>query len=203
MEKNIQPRSEETRTKILAKAEELFALQGYDATGVQDICDAAKVSKGAFYHHFPTKLSVFQTLLTGWLTQLDDQLKLANTTSADISAVLLSMAAAIGPVFEEARPRTHIILEYWIQAGRNPELWQTAVAPFKKYLDFFTVLLDLGARQGVFYENIDQRAGSRVVIAFVMGLLLQSYFDPKGADWSELTVQGMQMILHGFNRRNL
>ena len=59
----MQQRSEETRTHILKAALDLFSKNGYDATSVANICQAAGVSKGAFYHHFASKHSVFQALL--------------------------------------------------------------------------------------------------------------------------------------------
>ena len=55
----MQQRSEETRNAIIEAAETLFTQQGYTAAGVAEICEAAGVSKGAFYHHFETKQAVF------------------------------------------------------------------------------------------------------------------------------------------------
>ena len=46
---------ESTKTAILNVASELFYTQGYNATGIQQIINEAKVSKGAFYSHFKTK----------------------------------------------------------------------------------------------------------------------------------------------------
>jgi TetR/AcrR family transcriptional repressor of nem operon len=45
-----QQRSEETRASILDAAVRCFALSGYDAASVDDICEEAGVSKGAFWH---------------------------------------------------------------------------------------------------------------------------------------------------------
>ena len=59
----MQARSHETRSRILQSAIDLFSKEGYDATGVAEICTAAGVSKGAFYHHFPTKQALFLALL--------------------------------------------------------------------------------------------------------------------------------------------
>ncbi len=197
----MQQRSEETRLKILASAEVLFARQGYDATGVQDICRSAELSKGAFYHHFPSKLAVFQALLENWLSQLDAQLDHASTGSRDVAEALISMAAGTGPVFEGAGPRTRIILEFWIQAGRHPDLWNAAVAPYQHYLDHFADLLERGIREGALQSDLDPRAGSRVLIALAMGLLLQSFLDPQGSDWSAVTEKGMDVLIKGLSRR--
>lgn len=45
----------DTRHKLLKAAYELMISRGYSATGVGDICEAAGVSKGSFYHFFATK----------------------------------------------------------------------------------------------------------------------------------------------------
>lgn len=44
-----------TRNRILAAALELFLAAGVEATSVADICRAAGVSDGSFFHHFPSK----------------------------------------------------------------------------------------------------------------------------------------------------
>ena len=89
----MQQRSEETRTHILEAALKLFSKEGYDATGVAQICQAAGVSKGAFYHHFPSKHAVFMALLQSWLEVLDKQFQAALEGARDVPDGLLRMAA--------------------------------------------------------------------------------------------------------------
>lgn len=48
-------RAEITRRLLLATAERLFALQGYDATGVRQIADEAGVNLGAIHYYWRTK----------------------------------------------------------------------------------------------------------------------------------------------------
>jgi AcrR family transcriptional regulator len=56
-------RSERSRTQILDAALKLFSHRGYGATSVRDIAEAAGLSKGNVYHHFPDKESIFRALL--------------------------------------------------------------------------------------------------------------------------------------------
>ncbi len=56
-------KSEHTRRQVLDAALELFSHQGYRATSVKEIAEAAGVSTGNLYHHFPDKEAVFRTLL--------------------------------------------------------------------------------------------------------------------------------------------
>lgn len=45
----------QAKTRILNAAYDLMLAQGYAATGVNEICSRAQVSKGSFYHFFETK----------------------------------------------------------------------------------------------------------------------------------------------------
>lgn len=48
-----------TENKILAAAEDLFALHGFDAVSTSQLAAAAGVAIGALYHHFPSKEALY------------------------------------------------------------------------------------------------------------------------------------------------
>jgi TetR/AcrR family transcriptional regulator, transcriptional repressor for nem operon len=50
-----QPRALQTREKILGEAAHLFALKGYHDTKLEEVLRAARVTTGAFFHHFGSK----------------------------------------------------------------------------------------------------------------------------------------------------
>jgi AcrR family transcriptional regulator len=56
-------RRQETRSKLLAAARAQFSRRGYAATSVEQIAARARVTKGAFYHHFADKQSIFRAVL--------------------------------------------------------------------------------------------------------------------------------------------
>ncbi len=68
MARNKHP--EQTVQLILETAARLFAQKGYDETSMQDIMDATNLSKGAIYHHFPSKLDI--------LLRIADQILMVN-----------------------------------------------------------------------------------------------------------------------------
>jgi AcrR family transcriptional regulator len=63
-------RSERSRAQILDAALKLFSHRGYGATSVRDIAEAAGVSKGNVYHHFPDKETIFRALLDQYFTAM-------------------------------------------------------------------------------------------------------------------------------------
>ena len=49
------PSATDTRTRFLDAALRVLRQKGYAATRVDDLCAATGLSKGAFFHHFPSK----------------------------------------------------------------------------------------------------------------------------------------------------
>lgn len=54
---------EETKRRIVDKAKRLFVQKGYSAVTMNEVCEAAGVSKGSLYHHFPSKDELFLHLV--------------------------------------------------------------------------------------------------------------------------------------------
>ena len=196
----MQHRSEETRTRILETANQLFSQNGYDATGVAEICEAAGVSKGAFYHHFPTKQGLFMTLMENWLSSLDGGFKLMLQQTENIPQALLQMADLVGSVFVSADVRLPIFLEFWTRANRDPVIWQATIEPYRRYQAYFSTLVQEGIAEGSL-EPVDAALASRALVYQAMGMLMHALFDPEGVDWSTEIRRSIEMMLYGMVRR--
>ena len=48
-------RTSDARERLIDEASRLFHARSYESVGVQELCDAADVNKGSFYHFFPSK----------------------------------------------------------------------------------------------------------------------------------------------------
>ena len=64
-------KSERSRRAVLDAALRLFASQGYRATTMREIADAAGVSTGNVYHHFPDKERIFRELIDEYFAIAD------------------------------------------------------------------------------------------------------------------------------------
>ncbi len=53
----------DNRQTIIVKALNLFAAKGYDAVGVQEICDASDITKPTLYHYYVSKRGLLDAIL--------------------------------------------------------------------------------------------------------------------------------------------
>jgi AcrR family transcriptional regulator len=194
----MQARSEETRARIVQAALKLFAANGYEATGVAEVCGAAEVSKGAFYHHFESKQAVFIELLQEWLLGLDKELGKAMTRSSSVPEGLMAMASEMRGVFAATDGRLPLFLEFWQQARRDPEVWRELIAPYRRYRDYFAAIIQKGIDEGSLPPQ-DPHAAAHTLVALAVGIVVQDALDPSGADWFRVTQDAIKLIISGLS----
>jgi AcrR family transcriptional regulator len=190
----MQQRSEETRTNLMNAAVKLFSERGFNAASVDDICAEAKISKGAFYHHFESKQALFLALLDGWLKIIDSAIEASKDKTAP--ETFLQMAEAFPYIFETAGNHLPMFMEFWLQASRDEKIWQASIAPYRRYHKYFTSLIKKGVDEGSFV-NVDPQIAARLIVSAAMGLLLQSLLDPEGAKWEKVARESTTMLLNG------
>lgn len=187
-------RSEETRGRILAAAAESFARQGYDVTSVDAICRLAGVSKGAFYHHFPSKSSAFIALLGAWLDQLDRRFHAVQAQGGSVPQQIARMADDAGSIFQVAGSNWNILLEFWAKAKAEPEVAASMMATLRRYQAMFEALLARGESEGSLQAG-DATLGAALLLSVVLGTLLQGLLDPQGRDWGGVLQRELAYVM--------
>jgi AcrR family transcriptional regulator len=189
----MQQRSEETRSRIMEAAIKLFSSRGYNKASVDDICEEAGISKGAFYHHFKSKQALFLALLDGWLEFVDNAIEASKDQT--VPETFMQMTQAFPYVFETAGDGLPMFLEFWLQASRDKKIWEASIAPYRRYHRYFTSLIKKGVQEGSFVE-VDPELASRMIVSTAMGLLLQSLLDPKGANWEKVARDSTNLLVN-------
>ncbi len=95
---------EETRKRITVKARQLFIQKGYGAVSMNEVCEAAEVSKGSLYHHFKSKDELF--------------LQVIEEDSEQWNAEWEKLRVAAGSVEEQL----YALAEHYAQDFQNPLL---------------------------------------------------------------------------------
>jgi len=194
----MQQRSEETRSRIIESAIKLFSTRGFNAASVDDICKDAGISKGAFYHHFESKQTLFLALLDGWLQTIDNAIEASKDLT--VPETFMQMTAAFPYIFETAGEGLPMFLEFWLQASRDKKIWEASIAPYRRYHKYFTTLIKKGVDEGSFVE-VDPELTARMIVSTAMGLLLQSLLDPKGAKWEKVARESTNMLVNSLLKK--
>jgi len=103
----------DNRSNILGHALHLFASRGYDAVGVQEIVDAAGITKPTLYHYFGSKLGLLNTLLEEHFTVLHQAVERAADYNHDLPLTLNRTTAAYFQYARENRLFYRLQLSSW------------------------------------------------------------------------------------------
>lgn len=99
----------DNRDAILRSALELFTARGYDASGVQEICEAAGITKPTLYHYFGSKRGLLEALLAQRHPPLDETLARATDYHGDLPLTLERVGQALF-AFARAEPLYYRLL---------------------------------------------------------------------------------------------
>ncbi len=111
----------QTRGKLIDAALSMFSTSGYDHATVDDISQAAGFSKGAYYFHFSTKDDILLELLRMWTDDRTNVLESgAERGASPRDAIVETLANFFSYASEPKWPG--VLLEFWAQAVRNPEV---------------------------------------------------------------------------------
>ena len=103
-------RTRETRGKILWAARQLFAEKGYAAASTPAIVAAARVTRGAMYHHFPDKAAVFAGVVAAELADVGQRMSRAAQSNPDpVEQLILGGEAYVLAMAEPGRRRILLV----------------------------------------------------------------------------------------------
>lgn len=94
--------AEATRRAVLAAARSLFGRNGYAQTSVDEIADAARVTKGAVYHHFANKQALFRAVYTQTGADAQDRVIQAGGLGAGAGAQPVDQIVAMMSAYLDA-----------------------------------------------------------------------------------------------------
>ena len=150
-----EPRSEPSRREqLLAIAARLFAEKGFKNTTVRDIADAAGILSGSLYHHFDSKESMVDEILStfqeGLFAQYDEILASDDDARTKLERAVRVSFEAIeehGPevaIFQNDADHLVTFERFGYLADRNAQSRQVWVT-----------LLEEGVRTGVLRSDLD------------------------------------------------
>lgn len=192
-------KGEETKKKIIEGAEILFTENGYDSTTVQDICNKAEISKGAFFYHFPTKEFLFLEILDKYLSELDKRMNEIEKKSKNTLRAMEEMVIILEEIFITSEGKFTIFLEFLRKASKETEIMKKISYQFQKYKKYVYEMIEKGKREGNIKKEIDSEFISQLIISLAIGMILKSslFLDKENEDFSK---KGIKFILNNIKK---
>ena len=160
---------EERQYQILEAAMEVFVLNGYANTRMDDIVTQSGLSKGALYHHYPSKKDLFIALIDHWEVYCFPDFYSRNGANRTASETLRDFSRALLDVFREKKYVFLAEVEFWALSNQDKEINERSKSLYKKLLNLFELVLQKGVRTGEFKE-IDTKAVSLIILTGFQGI---------------------------------
>lgn len=170
------------REDILAAAMGVFAKHGYRQTTIDQIADAAGISKGAVYLSFASKEDLFYAVF--------EQMTLAAMHAPDAAgdvppdtakAQILALFDGVMAMIDANEHLIPLTLEFWSACGveETRERFGSRFAElFGTFRTLLSGLIEQGAHHGEFRSDLPAQALASAIMAMIDGLLLQQWTDP-------------------------
>ena len=161
----------DVKEKIVDAALATFSKNGYDRTRMDDIAEAANVSKGTLYLYFKNKEELFFAISERNIRELKEQLSTLLTKSED----LISSAENFYENFRSNTSGTNVekvFFEIIAESSRNPKLRRMLYEQRIKMLDVVTTYLDLQQEKGLIRKNSNTKTIASGLISLYNGLSL-------------------------------
>ena len=170
---------------VTRAAVELFAAQGYANTSVQQIVEAAGVTKGAMYHYFESKddllFGIYDRLLSMQKRRMDEII----ARGGPVDEVLRAVCIDVMETSIDSLPEGTVFFRsaHMLTAPRQQEVTRRR----REYHDEFSRLIERGQAEGVYRDDIPRS----VIIAhfFSDTHYLPQWYSPDGPEDKGLVAQ--------------
>ncbi|MFC0604788.1 TetR/AcrR family transcriptional regulator [Winogradskyella pulchriflava] len=166
-------KSEITRQHIVHEAFKLFYQNGFKSTSINDIMKAAKMTKGAFYHHYKNKeqlalevikLKIQKRVFDGMIAPLNEE-----GNAIEILETTFVNRIKSFPIFDKSNgcPMNNFINEI----GNYEKSYQLALKSIiEKWKSALIALIEKGKVEGSIKKSIDNEAVAIFLISAFEGI---------------------------------
>jgi len=147
---------------MVAIAADLFAQKGYRATTVREIADAAGILSGSLYHHFDSKESIGDEILSGFINEVLADYRSAVAAAADPRAALEQIVRSTSRTLSQHRAALTMLQNDWNHFAAMPRFAYLPKA-LREIERIWIGQLELGKRAGLFRADLDARLTYRLL----------------------------------------
>ena len=150
------------REEMVTRASELFAQKGFQATTVREIADSAGILSGSIYHHFDSKESIADEILSGFFDDVLADYRAAVSAGGDPADVLARIVRSSSHTLARHRAALTMLQNDWTHFSSQPRF-----AYLRTYLReierIWIAQLERGKESGAFRPDLDVKLTYRLL----------------------------------------
>ncbi len=173
------PTEEDTRSKILQAALQLFAKRGYDGTTTKDLAKSAGVAEGTLFRHFPSKKTILIEVATaGWVDILTDLL-----TELSEMGSYKAVSNVMRRRMLNMRKNSDLMRVCFVEAQYHPELQESIqVEVINKMTDVAEAFFETAMSKGI-YRQMNPKIVAKVFLGIfaIAGFSEETIMNPSAS----------------------
>ncbi|MER5319844.1 TetR/AcrR family transcriptional regulator [Streptosporangium roseum] len=154
----------ERRDHLVKLAAELFARKGFQATTVREIAEEAGILSGSLYHHFDSKETIVDEVLTTFLDDLVGRYRAALEQEGEPRAILSEMVRIGFSTLEPHRAAITVMQNDWNYLRSLPgDRFDYLVKAEDEVERMWVEQIKLGQAAGQFRPDVDPKLTYRMI----------------------------------------
>jgi AcrR family transcriptional regulator len=162
---------DDTTSRLVQAAAQVFAEKGYDGAGVAEIARRAGLTTGAIYSRYSGKAELLAAAITACVPDEFDQLFAEHAFDGRAKDILNTVGAHL--VTRAQSPMQGVLLEAFVAARRDPEVAAVLRTQFDDRRQRLANLIEVGKANGLIDPELDTY--SIVHFAHAVGLGFLAY----------------------------
>jgi len=182
--------TQNTRQRILAAAEEVFAERGYEGAALADIARRAGFTTGAIYGCFRDKAELLLEVVRSVLESQQEAAVAYSRLDAGDGELPARVAGLADQFVDDAGARQRaLVLEAHVAARRDPEVGQLLRAFQAGRLEELTRAIERAQEAGEVDAGVDAATVATLFLVIPLGVVVLDAAGielPSSADWAEV-----------------
>ena len=192
-------RFEERRDALVRTAAQLFAANGYHATSMAELSDAAGLKRGGIYHYIDSKADLLRLIHESVIAPLDEELHEIERRDIPAPEAVRALFHAFINSIAGRNDEVRVFLHEWKAVTHLPQ-WEEVSAQRRELERVVERVLARGNEEGTLYVP-DPRLSALGLLG--MANYLYTWFDPAGARTPEQIADRFSAdFLHGVEVRD-
>jgi len=199
MARRTKAEAEQTREQILDAAEHVFFTKGVPATSLEDIAQAANVTRGAVYWHFKNKPDVLDAMLERVRFPQEDVVAGISADNAEDALTTLE-EACVGclEILSEDKQRQRVFTISMLRCDAVVDMPQRQRDTNDLMLDRLVRGFEIAAVDGMLAPHWKPVIAAQVVSSLCLGLFRDWLEDTKRFDITDVGVTSIRALFKSF-----